>query len=121
MIDQIVNKTWRANPRSGYDGAIQRTANFVTLYNMIQLAADDDASNQVRAITNQKLLELYNYLNNEEKMTNEEQWLAAYNYGAKMIDDYFEHPERIEKFTPPLTPPPGSPIGSGDAFLGCEL
>lgn len=121
MIDQIVNKTWRANPQSGYDGAIQRTVNFVTLYNMIQLAANEDASNQVRAITNQKLLELYNYLNNEEKMTNDEQWLAAYNYGAKMIDDYFEHPERIEKFTPPLTPPPGSPIGSGDAFLGCEL
>ena len=121
MIDQIVNKTWRANPQSGYDGAIQRTVNFVTLYNMIQLAADDDAFSQVRAITTQKLIELYNYLNNEEKMTNDEQWLAAYNYGAKMIDDYFEHPERIEKFTPPLMPPPGSPIGSGDAFLGCEL
>ena len=121
MIDQIVNKTWRANPQSGYDGAIQRTVNFVTLYNMIQLAADDDAFSQVRAITTQKLIELYNYLNNEEKITNDEQWLAAYNYGAKMIDDYFEHPERIEKFTPPLTPPPGSPIGSGDAFLGCEL
>ena len=121
MIDTIIEHTWKAEPLAGYDGAIQRTVNFVTLYNMIQLAADDDASSQVRAISNEKLLELYDFLNNEEKATDSEQWLAAYNYGAKLIDSFMENPERIKEMTPPLTPPPGSPIGSGDAFLGCEF
>jgi hypothetical protein len=91
----------------------------VVLYNFIQLAMDDDASTQVRAIANQKLLELYDFLNNDEKQTDDEQWIAAYSYGAKIIDDYFEHPERIKDITPPLSPPPGSPIGSGKAVLGC--
>jgi len=121
MIDKIIENTWKAEPLDGYDGAIQRAVNFVTLYNMIQLAANDDASSQVRAISNEKLLELYDFLNNEEKATESEQWLAAYNYGAKLIDGFMENPERIEEMTPPLSPPPGSPIGSGDAFLGCEF
>lgn len=121
MIDKIIQNTWEAEPLEGYDGAIQRAVNFVTLYNMIQLAANDDASGQVRAITNEKLIELYDFLNNAEKATDSEQWLAAYNYGAKLIDGFMENPERIKEMTPPLSPPPGSPIGSGDAFLGCEF
>lgn len=121
MVDQVVSSTWRAEPEEGYDGAIQRAVNFVTLYNMINLAANDEASSQVRAIMNEKLVELYGFLNNEEKVTDSEQWLAAYNYGAKLIDDFMEDPERFEEMTPPLTPPPGSPIGSGEAFLGCEF
>lgn len=121
MVDQVVSATWKANPREGYEGAVQRTVNFVSLYHMINLAADDDASSQVRAIMNEKLIELYDFLNNEEKTTDSEQWLAAYNYGAKMIDNFMEDPKAFEGITPPLTPPPGSPIGSGDAFLGCEF
>lgn len=121
MIDEVVDKTWMANPSNGYDGAIQRTINFVTLYNMIQLASDDDATTQVRAITTQELKDLQDTLEEKLSQTNEEQWKAAYSYGAKMIDDYLEHPERIKELTPPLAPPPGSPIGSSEAFLGCGL
>jgi hypothetical protein len=121
MVDRVVSSTWQAAPEEGYDGAIQRTVNFVALYNMINLAGDDEASSQVRAIMNEKLIELYGFLNNEEKATDSEQWLAAYNYGAKMIDNFMEDPDRFEEMTPPLSPPPGSPIGSGEAFLGCEF
>lgn len=121
MIDEVIEKTWKAEPLDGYDGAVQRAVNFVMLYNFIQLAADDDASAPVRAIANEKLMELYNFLNNEEKQTDSEQWMAAYNYGAKLIDGFMENPERIEEMTAPLSPPPGSPIGSGETFLGCEF
>ncbi|MDX1585910.1 MAG: zinc-dependent metalloprotease [Balneolaceae bacterium] len=120
MIDRIVEATWKTEPKEGYDGAVQRTVNFVMLYNLLQLAADNDASSQVKAISNEKLIELYDFLNNEEKTTESEEWLAAYNYGAKLIDGFMENPERIEEMPSPLSPPPGSPIGSGDAFLGCN-
>lgn len=121
MIDQVVAHTWKASPGSGYDGAIQRTVNFVTLYNMFNLASDENASHQVHAVMNQKLIELYDFLNNEEKQTDNEVWLSAYNYGAKLIDNFMEDPEDFENMPAPLSPPPGSPIGSdGDnAFLGC--
>ena len=121
MADQILASTWKADAATGYDGAVQRTVNFVVLYNMIQLAMNDDASNQVRAIANQKLVELYGFLNGQADKANNEQWKAAYNYGAKMIDTFMDHPERIKEVTPPLDPPPGSPIGSGDEILGCAF
>jgi len=119
MIDEVINASWKAEVKNGYGGAVQRTVNFVVLYNFIQLAMDDDASTQLRAVANQKLVELHDFLNSKAEQTDDAQWKATFNYGAKMINDYFEHPERIKDITPPLSPPPGSPIGSGEAVLGC--
>lgn len=120
MIERVVDATWKSAASDGYNGAIQRAVNFVMLYNLINLAADDDASSTVKAIATQKLVELYDYLNNDDKGDVSEQWEAAYSYGAKLINDYMENPEHFKQMTPPLAPPPGSPIGSGNAFLGCE-
>ncbi len=119
MIDRVLSATWKGEPLQGYDGAVRRTVNFVTLYNMIDLAADDDASSQVRAVVHHKLENLRGWLDTQAAESGDEQWKAAYRYGSKMIGDYFEHPERIRELTPPLSPPPGSPIGSGEAVLGC--
>lgn len=112
MVDQVLNVTWKADHADNYEAAIQRTVNFVVVYNMIQLAMDDDASNQVRAVMHQKLKSLQTWLNEEAAGAGSEQWKATYNYAAKMIDDYQNHPERIESISEPLSPPPGSPIGS---------
>lgn len=117
MIDEVVKKTWRANPTDGYDSAVQRTVNFVVLYNLMELAADDEASNQVKAVVHQKLVNLMSYLNNRQGSN--AQWDAAYRYGAKLIEDYMEDPESIKSLSQPLSPPPGSPIGSGKTLLNC--
>lgn len=121
MIDKVLDTTWRAEQAEGYDAAVQRTADFVVLYNMVQLAMDDDASAQVRAITHNQLKELQTWLNDQSSDANNEQWQAAYRYAAKLIDDYENHPERIESMPEPLSPPPGSPIGSGNKALGCSF
>src|SRR5699024_6397664 len=110
MIDQVIDVTWKANPKEGYDGAIQRSINFVTLYDLMRLAANDEASTQVKAIAHQKLRALQNYLANRGGA--DEQWKAAYSYGSQLIEDYFEHPGSIKSLSEPLAPPPGSPIGS---------
>ncbi len=119
MTDEVINATWKAEPLSGYQGAVQRTVNFVVLYNLIQLAMNDEASSQVRAIAYHKLKNLQTSLSTKVigDSNGDEQWQSAYRYGIKMIDDYENHPERIEAITPPLDPPPGSPIGSRDIFL----
>src|SRR5699024_9319702 len=87
MIDQGMEATWKANPKEGYGGAIQRSINFVTLYDLMRLAANDEASTQVKAIAHQKLRELQNYLANRRGA--DEQWKAAYSYGSQLIEDYF--------------------------------
>jgi len=119
MIDSVIEQTWRSEQQDGYEGAIQRTVNFVTLYNMLNLAADDNASSQVRAVMHQKLKDLQDSLEENASGTNYSEWKAAYTYGAKMISDFMENPDRIEEISAPLSPPPGSPIGSGGTFLGC--
>jgi hypothetical protein len=121
MVDEVMNASCKGDTPAGYEGAVQRNTNFVVLYNLIQLAMDDDVSNQVRAIAHQELKNLQTWLNAEALGSGDAQWQAAYRYGLKMIDDYENNPERIEAITPPLSPPPGSPIGSGDIFLGCEF
>lgn len=121
MIDEVINASWKANIQNGYEGAVQRTINFVVLYNLIQLAMDDDASNSVRAIAHQQLMNLKMWLGDEGPGSRNEQWQSAYRYGLKMVDDYENNPERIGAITAPLSPPPGSPIGSGNVILGCEF
>lgn len=121
MIDQVLNATWRAEQPEGYKAAVQRTVNFVVLYNMIQLAMNDNGSAQVRAITHNKLKELQTWLNVRVSKVDNEQWQASYRYAAKLIDDYENHPARIEAMPQPLSPPPGSPIGSGNVILRCGI
>ncbi|MDZ7716605.1 MAG: zinc-dependent metalloprotease [Balneolaceae bacterium] len=121
MVEEVMNSSWKRQTQSGYEGAVQRAVNFVVLYNLIQLAMDDNASNQVRAIAHAQLKNLQTWLSAEVLGSEDAQWQAAYRYGLKMIDDYENNPERIQQITPPLSPPPGSPIGSGHAFLECGL
>src|SRR5699024_1637914 len=66
MVDQVIAATWKADPQTGYSGAIQRTVNFVTLYNLLTLAADDNASGQVKAVAYQKLKDLRQFLDNRQ-------------------------------------------------------
>jgi hypothetical protein len=119
MIEEVLNQTWKADHASDYEAAVARTVNFVVLYNLIGLAMNDNATNQVRAIAYHKLKNLQTWFSRQIVETGDTQWQSAYHYGIKMIDDYENHPERIEAITPPLAPPPGSPIGSGEAFLKC--
>lgn len=121
VTEQVLEETWFKDPTEGYEGAIQRGVNFVTLYNMINLAADEDASSQVRAVMHQKLSDLRTWMEDKAETMSYSDWKAAYTYGAKMIADYMENPEQVENVSAPLPPPPGSPIGSGEHWLYCDF
>ena len=58
VFEKILAETFRATAQSGYEGEIQRTVNAVVLNELMTLAANERASNQVRAIAELKLDEL---------------------------------------------------------------
>jgi len=120
MLDQMIEKTWFKAVEPGYEGAVQNTINHVVLFQMMNLAADENASSQVRAVTNFKLEKLREWMRNEaESSTGTEQRKASLLYGYRTLQQFKDKGEMFMP-TPALTPPPGSPIGSGNSsFLQC--
>ena len=49
VIEKLVESTWKTDPQSGYLGEIQRSVDNVVLNNLMRLADDAGASEQVRA------------------------------------------------------------------------
>ena len=120
MLDRVISKTWQQPVDEGYMGAIQNTINHVVLFQMMNLAADEEASSQVRAITNFKLEALREWMRNEaENRADGQQRKASLLYGYRTLQQFKDKGEMFMP-TPALSPPPGSPIGGGDLpFLQC--
>lgn len=122
MLDTMISQTWQQPIENGYEGAVQNTINHVVLYQMMNLAADESASSQVRAVTNFKLEALREWMRDEaENRAEREQRIASLLYGYRTLQQFKDKGEMFMP-TEPLTPPPGSPIGSDDStFLQCSF
>ncbi|MDZ7680936.1 MAG: zinc-dependent metalloprotease [Fodinibius sp.] len=122
MLEKVIQKTWQQPVAEGYEGAIQNTINHVVLFEMMNLAANEGASSQVRAVTNFKLEKLREWMRNEaESGTGTEQRKASLLYGYRTLQQFKDKGEMFMP-TEPLTPPPGSPIGSDESgFMQCSF
>jgi len=122
MLDTVIGQTWKQPFKKGYKGAVQNTINHVVLYQMMNLAADENASSQVRAVTNFKLEALREWMRNEaENKAENEQRIASLLYGYRTLQQFKDKGEMFMPTTP-LSPPPGSPIGSDDRiFMQCSF
>ncbi|UII33739.1 zinc-dependent metalloprotease [Fulvivirga ulvae] len=110
VIDKVLNSTWEASHPEGYQGEIQRVVDNVALANLMALAADKDASDQVRAICYLKLTELKGWLEAVSRTTKDESQKAHYLSAIRKISLFEKEPVKFEK-PELLDPPPGSPIG----------
>jgi hypothetical protein len=113
VVDQLLTATWKAPATKGYRGEIRRVVNMLTLYYLMNLASNDKAAYQVRAIAYQKLDQLKDWLKIQEKGTASQEQKAHYQYARSEIIRFQENPKEI-RLTPPLEPPPGAPIGCGE-------
>lgn len=117
LIEEIIVNTWKGTVSEGYESAIQNTVNHVILFHMMNLAADEEASPQVRAITNLKLESLREWMKIEaEERADTEQRVASLLFGYRTLQQFKDKGEMFMP-TEPLSPPPGSPIGSGKNLL----
>jgi hypothetical protein len=110
VLDALISSTWQSPPRSGRNAEIERVVDYVVLYRLMGLAAFQNTSPQVRAITALKLDELKSWLASRVESTSDESQKAHFFFAVSEIEAFQKDPSRV-KLTVPLSPPPGAPIG----------
>ncbi|MCR9133158.1 MAG: zinc-dependent metalloprotease [bacterium] len=111
MIDKTIDRTWKRRLGDDYHDAIQKTVNHLVVVNLIKLHASNQANPLTKAIVFGKLNELMEMLEDREDD-------VTAQHVAMLIDSYLDDPEEF-KAPESLSPPPGSPIGSGP-MLYCD-
>jgi len=110
VIDKILATTWKAPATNGYAGEIQHTVNMVILSDLMALAANERASNQVRAIASWKLDQLKTWLTAQSRFPVDENQRAFLFYSIEQIKRFQDDPKKAN-VTPAQQPPDGQPIG----------
>jgi hypothetical protein len=111
VLDKILTETFRAPLRGEYGGEIQRTVNAVVLNELMTLAANERATNEVRAIAELKLEELKTWSTNGANSARDQNQRAFLIYAANQIRRFQDDPKKMN-LTKPNEPPDGQPIGT---------
>ncbi len=106
VIDALLTSTWKATPRTGMQGEIQRTVDAVVLYHLMALASNETTSSQARAIARHRLSKL----NEWAKTLRGPGWEEFGMYASERIRRFEENPKEIT-VPKPAEAPPGQPIG----------
>lgn len=124
VVETVVGATLLSARQTGYMGSIQRSIHIAVLRNLLQLAAHDNASHDVKAVTKMLVENLQMQLTDRVFATDDLVWSAHYNYALRKIEQFMDDPTGFSAPPAPYTPP-GAPIGSGEAFedhlLRCEF
>ena len=97
-------------------GRSPTAVDMVVLYDLMELAANDHARDEVRAIARLELHELGGWLNAPQGGRQGVSDAAHVAFAAWQIEQFEKDPKRIE-LTPPAEAPDGPPIGDdGDSW-----
>ncbi len=106
----LITRTWRQPATtSAYQAAIARAVQSLVVTRLMELAADDDAAPQVRAVATDELRTLSAWLASPASAA-----LDAAHVRATRddIERFLNRPDATRKQTTPLPVPPGDPIGT---------
>ncbi|MBI3426152.1 MAG: zinc-dependent metalloprotease [Acidobacteria bacterium] len=110
VADAIVSATWKApRPAQAQQVAIAETVQSQVVTRLMELAANGEASAQVRAAANQVLRELSAWLGTPAAIKLNP---AHRNTALEDIKRFLNRPDATFKATTPLPTPPGDPIGA---------
>ena len=119
-VDPLLDATWKTPRGEDFAGEVQRVVDNVVLHHLMNLAANQEASNQVRALATLKLDELKQWLRSQEP--GEEKQRAHVVFALRQIERFQRNPKQ-RHLSAPVPQPAGPPIGSeaNDAmFYRCE-
>ena len=110
VLDKIIAATWKAPAATGYSREIQHVVNMIILNDLMALASNERASNQVRAIAEIKLEGLKGWVATQRSSVVDENRRAFLFYASEQIKRFQEDPKKVN-LTRPEAPPDGQPIG----------
>jgi hypothetical protein len=113
----LVARTWRSPaPKDAYQAAIARAVQSLVVTRLMDLAADAEASTQVRAVAAEQLRRLLlDQLSSDPAVTTGDAATDAFLHATHDdIERFLSRPAEPRKRTAPLPAPPGDPIGSGN-------
>jgi len=118
VIEKILEETWTAPAATGYAGQIQHTVNAIILGDLMSLAANERASNQVRAIVSWEIEKLKSWVERQRRLPADANRRAFLYYSLEQIKRFQDDPKKVN-LTQPQAPPDGQPIGATDDH-GCR-
>ena len=104
VLNEVIERTIKMNKKDEYLNSVQNTINFVVFKHLLNLAINNDATPMVRAIANEKIDELANWLRTRKDAVSSEMY--------RNIKRFREEPENFELEINIPKIPDGSPIGS---------
>jgi len=120
VLDAVMKSTWYSPHGTGYPQQVAIVVDNIALYELMSLAANDQATDEVRAIASFELHELKDWLISQhpeqpltQSLGTDYPQRAHYFYAAQEIDQFEKNPKQIT-VPPPPPPPDGSPIGTLD-------
>ena len=110
VVDALVKAAWNnAAATNANEAAIQRAVQSLTVNRLMDLAANSNANNEVRAVATEALRSLAGSL----KQTSLSGMAGAHNrFLVDEIERFLARPAEPRKPTDPLQTPPGDPIGN---------
>ena len=113
VLGTVLEASWKALHGTGYAGQIDNVVDNVALYDLMALAANEKASDEVRSVAAANLHALKEWLDSPASGTVGDP--AHVFFASKQIEQFEKDPKRLD-LTPPAEPPDGPPIGAiGDA------
>ncbi|HEX8424793.1 zinc-dependent metalloprotease [Hymenobacter sp.] len=112
VVDKLLSATWKAPLPAGYKGELQTMVNNVTLKTLLELAADNRASESARGQALLKVQELQLWMSGKLPTADSRQ-KANLAFGLSQISKFNEDPNKFQPI-PGLEMPPGAPIGMPD-------
>ena len=119
LMDAVIAATWRAPHERGYAGEIAKVVDDVVLYDLMTLAANERASDEVRAIAALQLHALKEWMDSSSG-TRGDSDRAHLFFASQQIAQFEKDPKRLG-LTPPAEPPDGPPIGAMEVFDDLQL
>jgi len=110
LTNEVIQKSFNSSYRSrGYEGELQRLVERLVLTHLIQLASNERASGQARAISTLRVNDIKQLLSTQSDLQDTPEQ-AHQTFLLRQITQFENNPEDMS-LPDPLSPPDGSPIG----------
>jgi len=118
ILIELIDNTWKKTHKNPFHKEINRVVSMELLNKMLQLAEDQSASTQARAITLSGIYQLEKWMQSKYKIEKSSDEKAHLLFGIESIKRFKDNPDLFKSNNPdPL--PMGSPIGNN--MLNCDF